>query len=170
MRLTGFWFEARKRKDAMCVRLGLIFDLLGAVMVALSGSLGLEAGFGGPIVWISEPWRIVWLLGWFFIILGTGLQWPGSSRHSKNVIRQSETKENSMIETRIHHIDPNFPEESNDILVEVKFFVPTEAEHYRDGKVAVCVENYRNMTVDEICQAAIKKAQEFLKEILTQPA
>ena len=72
-----------------------------------------------------------------------------------------------MIETRIHHIDPNCPK-NDGIAVVVKFSEPyTEESQDRSATVTVGLQNVESLTLPEIHQKAIQKARDVLSEVLS---
>lgn len=72
-----------------------------------------------------------------------------------------------MIETRIHHIDPNFPEKDDVVSVEVKFMDPVDVNsQHRFANVLIKVDNPGDLTLNDIHRIAIQNAHEFLREIL----
>lgn len=49
---------------------GLDMNFVGSVMIGLGSYFGIAAGFGGPLVWSSTFWKVVFFVGWFLMASG----------------------------------------------------------------------------------------------------
>jgi hypothetical protein len=52
------------------VKVGLLLNSIGAVLLGLSTQFGLGAGFGGKIVWKNSLWKSLNILGWLLLLIG----------------------------------------------------------------------------------------------------
>lgn len=59
---------------------GLVLNFAGGCILAASGLYGVDAGWGGGIVWNTSCWKWVQFLGWILLSLGFAFQFVGRWR------------------------------------------------------------------------------------------
>lgn len=55
-------------------QIGVAFNFLGTICLGISTQIGVGVGWGGPIVWRGQPWRLLNVLGWVLLALGFAVQ------------------------------------------------------------------------------------------------
>jgi hypothetical protein len=54
--------------------IGLLVSFLGAVALGVSAQFGQAAGYGGPLIWEGQWWRLFNAAGWCLLAIGFAFQ------------------------------------------------------------------------------------------------